>query len=148
MSQMIEVKVAEAIGPALDWLVGTTERLSLQVISGEYGTGPRVFQVDGRGMIRYRPSTDWSQGGPLMDAHCRSYGAVQNDSGVIRSYAYREGEPYDPLRPMRLSSGPTILIAFGRARVRAMLGDTAMVPAELIDQQHVNPQPCAGLREE
>ncbi|HCP54551.1 MAG: hypothetical protein CMK72_01245 [Pseudomonadaceae bacterium] len=127
MSQMIEVKVAEATGPALDWMVAIVEKQSLVRI----GNHPHVLR-DGQILGPYRPSTDWSQGGPLMDAHCRSYGAVQNDSGVIRSFAYREGEPYDPLRPMRLSSGPTILIAFCRARVRAMLGDTAMVPAELI----------------
>ncbi|MEH6483090.1 MULTISPECIES: phage protein NinX family protein [Pseudomonas] len=127
MSQMIEVKVAEAIGPALDWMVAIVEKQSLVRI----GSRPHALR-DGQILGPYSPSTDWSQGGPLMDAHCRSYGAVQNDSGVIRSFAYREGEPYDPLRPMRLSSGPTILTAFCRARVRAMLGDTAMVPAELI----------------
>ncbi|SNS16948.1 phage protein NinX family protein [Pseudomonas segetis] len=132
MTQMTEVNVAEATGAALDWLTGSTEGLNLVADRGEYGTGPRVFLILEHGIFRYRPSTEWSQGGPLLDKHCKSFGCVQDSTGSNwRSLAYGNSDACDSIKTMRLAGGPTILIAACRAIVTAKLGDKVMVPAEL-----------------
>lgn len=116
MNQMIAVKTAELIGPALDWAVAQAEGQDMALLT----------PVDGRVQIcgmwsrncTFAPSTDWSQGGPLIGRHRMSF-----EDGVTDFYAVcAGGEGY----------GPTHLVAACRAIVSAALGDTAQVPSELI----------------
>lgn len=71
MSQMIEVKVAELVGAALDWAVATAEGLKIYIADPEYGTGYRICVETGLLLFtkRYRPSTDWELGGPLIEKY-------------------------------------------------------------------------------
>lgn len=134
MTRMIELKTAGLIGPALDYTVAY--RLNGEPVFFD-AFGARML---GRSIIKevidgnIRPSTDWSQGGKILDAHCKSFGCVQDATdGNWRAFGYGNGKAFDPGRQMRLASGPSILIAACRAIVAAHFGDTVKVPAELVN---------------
>ena len=56
----MKVKVNEASGPVLDWMVAKCEEANV----GEgYYTG--IVLRDGE--VKYAPSTDWAQGGPVIE---------------------------------------------------------------------------------
>lgn len=67
MSEMIEVKASELIGAALDWAVSKVEGVDVVIIGPAYGCGWRLMSHSIAGA--FRPSTDWSQGGPLIDKY-------------------------------------------------------------------------------
>lgn len=133
MSKMIEVKVADLIGPALDWAVGSALGwVCYPEDSIEYGNtwhmggdrapfGPVIRVTD------WRPSTDWAQGGPLLDKYTVTL--VRNSwPGAT-----------DPVTADCLAgfgdnrmTGRTRLEAACRSIVAAKLGDVVSVPAELV----------------
>jgi hypothetical protein len=71
----------------------------------------------------YTPSTDWSQGGPIIERE-----------GIGFFPSEREGKPRWGARMVNtyISYGPTPLIAAMRCYVASKLGDTVDVPEELI----------------
>lgn len=117
----VEVKTAELIGPALDWAVAKAELVDVcipesDVIWAKY-CGP------------YNPSIHWSDGGPLISKYRFEFEWVGSDW---------HGEPLQfftacgcDMPADATSAGPTHLIAACRAIVRAKLGDTVQIPAEL-----------------
>ena len=114
----MKIKTSELTGAALDWAVGYI----VGVIGGnDLDVG---FILEGG----YTPSTDWAQGGPLvererMDIECWDFHSMpwkasmwwddENSSGDIQMY------------------GPTPLIAAMRCYVASKLGDTIEIPEEL-----------------
>lgn len=123
MSTMIEVRAAELIGPALDWAVAKStgaEELSVGMdgVSCIYET-PR----GGCWTNIYSPSTDWSQGGPLIDK-CRI--GIEQEDQDFHVYAYAPGAG------LAGCFGDTALIAACRTIVAAKLGDVVQVPAGLV----------------
>ena len=111
MSQMIEVKTAELEGAALDWAIGKVE-------AGDNWEN-EFFRLGW--LQRWAPSTDWSQGGLLIDEHRVLFGQhfgvfVATIPGLAPTHA----------------AGETHLIASCRVIVAAKLGDTVQVPAELV----------------
>lgn len=113
---MRKIKVSEATGAALDWLVAKclgvscTERL-------------KVFLVKwGRGEHRY--STDWSQGGPIIEREKIDTEHDPNGKDVVMGRMLHGG------RWLR-RYGPTPLIAAMRCYVASKLGDEVAVPEEL-----------------
>ncbi|RJG10967.1 DUF2591 domain-containing protein [Pseudomonas cavernicola] len=115
----IEVKTADLIGPALDWAVALATGADELKVGADGGVSC-IYQLPDGGCWTnyYRPSTDWSQGGPLIEKHITAL----NQSGTETWWAHSED---------RLGLGPTALIAACRAIVAAKLGDTVSVPAEL-----------------
>lgn len=121
MSQFVEVKTAELTGPALDWAVA-------KAVGGKVdweGESKLLwFESSNHEWVVWSPSTDWAQGGPLIDKHHVGFSLFTDwvatvetpDSGVI----------------IATESGPTHLIAACRAIVAAKLGDAVQVPAELV----------------
>lgn len=122
------VKTSELIGPALDWVVA-------QAIGN-----PAHMQEDGDGTVVHgysavwSPSTDWSQGGPLIEkyqvatipeAHDGRTGTECSEKWYAVIY-YDGGEQYTAER----CDSP--LIAACRAIVAAKLGDQVDVPDELM----------------
>lgn len=93
----------ELTGAALDWAVAKSQ--------GNTGN----FTIDG-----YSPSTDWSQGGPIIERECitlRCYTDALWDASIGRlDY---------------VSDGPTPLIAAMRCYVASKLGDTVDLPEGL-----------------
>ncbi|HFL2728906.1 TPA: phage protein NinX family protein [Pseudomonas aeruginosa] len=118
MSETVEVKTCELEGPALDWAVAKADGWDF---SKEY------YRIMVQG---YCPSTDWRQGGPLIEKYRFEFEWVGNDW---------HGEPLNfftacgfDMPADAASAGPTHLIAACRAIVRAKYGKTVNVPAELI----------------
>lgn len=123
MSRMIEVKTADLIAPALDWAVGEVE--------GEWLDEPYHLRLSddriwcNNHSYGYCPSTDWSQGGPLIEKHGVAFLVEQNfDEPDAWVAVIRDDEA--------VARGETHLIAACRAIVAAKLGDVVSVPVELV----------------
>ncbi|WJN52065.1 phage protein NinX family protein [Pseudomonas asiatica] len=145
MTDLIEVRVSNLVGAALDWAVAKAADVRMFEM-GPDGNWPGNFAVTQATQVEpavirdlmgrlwfeaslrsvpWSPSTDWSQGGPLIDKHG---GSVQRDRAVPLSTRYSAGPDGDAV----WCYGPTPLIAFCRGLVRYKLGDTVQVPKELI----------------
>lgn len=138
---MIEVKTAELIGPVLDWAVATVDGEDV-IVHGvgqyrydkrggihccKYGCtiGPRSITHD---VPSYAPSTDWAQGGPLIEKYRLEIvfsGSRSEGWECVKNWCYAEVDDTYPV-------GETHLIAACRAIVEAKLGAVVSVPAELI----------------
>lgn len=117
---MVKVKTSELIGPALDWAVATAEGISIHALCAG---GFAVNCED------YSPSTDWIQGGPLIERYrvvC-DYGRPLSDGESPRWFA-------QCWSPYAGEYGATPLIAACRAIVAAKLGNEVQVPAELVQE--------------
>lgn len=112
---MKKIKVSEASGAVLDWLVAKCEGVAVK----KYKESPNLFF--GGGFDKYKPSTNWAQGGPIIEREqIETYfqptleqWAAKHDGNVLRY-------------------GPTPLIAAMRCYVASKLGDTVEIPEELI----------------
>ena len=121
----MKIKTAELTGPALDWAVG--------YIQCFFATGGKpILSRDlmaaaiRNGMAS--PSTDWSQGGPIIERE--KIRLVFRDLGAD-SYWFAEAfEAYNGNQYIS-GSGPTLLIAAMRCYVASRLGAEVDVPEEL-----------------
>ena len=141
----MKVKVREASGPVLNWMVGVAE-------------GDRVFRLrvgrpdnwvvadydlgkDDRWVVRaqvpnvgrfadytYNPSTDWSQGGPIIEREWLHVEPWPNSSNEEWRWSCTQYDAPTPIRAL----GPTPLIAAMRCFVISELGDEVEVPEELL----------------
>jgi hypothetical protein len=110
------VKVSELSGSALNWAVAKCEG----IINGDVlDVG---FILEGG----YSPSTDWAQGGPIIE---REGISVDRMSGAWTADISDSVGVYIE----QTDSGPTPLIAAMRCYVASKLGDTVEVPAELLE---------------
>lgn len=117
MNQTVEVKTSELVGAALNWAV-----LAAVEVNGNqsYWKSQVLARPES---YTYRPSTDWSQGGPLIE---RERIEIRNDDDTKEWSA----QPWD--QDEYEQNGSTPLIAAMRCLVASKLGDTVQVPAELI----------------
>ena len=123
------MRTSELQGAALNWAVAKCEGVFVQISNG----GWWVFDSDAFSEFRndyndsklqaFQPSTDWSQGGPIIERegihikkHPSDWIALPYDS-VFSEVAYQQG--------------PTPLIAAMRCHVASKLGDEVEVPEEL-----------------
>lgn len=128
---MIEVKTSELKGPALDWVVDAIESgKPLEIRHHKNGSGEWIFVADGvpypSGPRKF--STDWSQGGPLIDK-----------MGGFELKVWLESKPETKCEAHIhnydgnwIVFGPTPLVAAMRCLVASKLGDTVQVPKELV----------------
>lgn len=142
MSELIEVKTSELTGYALDWAVAKANGYECGRLQGKNGT----FGCNAPGGVQYvigilrvsslaeelnarfwRPSTDWAQGGPLLDSMV--IGVIHNSR--IRPHPFDKGYQAMASHFIGPSEGHTILIAACRAIVAAKMGDVVHVPEEL-----------------
>ncbi len=130
------IKTSEAIGPQLDWLVAKCEGVTLtEHIDGNYSW--LEHEVTGN-WVTYSPSTDWSQGGPII---CREITKVfRNVSGTWSAMILKDVPipPEDRGTSLALTrraqwngAGPTPLIAAMRCFCASKLGDEVEIPEEL-----------------
>ena len=124
----MRVKTNELTGAALDWAVAKCE--GIELTNGCYNR----LLVDGR-MSRgqemlapYNPSTDWAQGGPIIDREQISIGR-EFASGRIEWAAWTPAPIRDDAEAF--GYGPTPLIAAMRCYVASKLGDEVEIPEEL-----------------
>jgi hypothetical protein len=102
------MKTSELTGAALDWAVAKCEE----------ATYPLGYWTDMVARGNYTPSTDWSQGGPIIERERIEF--RQARTGMFASYP--DGETW---------FGPTHLIAAMRCYVASKLGDEVEIPEEL-----------------
>lgn len=113
------VKVSEAVGQALDYLVAKCEDVEIEHIND--GITRCILRVTPfTGM--YRPSTDWSQGGPIIERE--KIATVYRAGEYWLAYTF-DGAEFEGI-------GPTPLIAAMRCYVASKLGDELEVPEELL----------------
>lgn len=126
----MKIKTADLIGPALDWAVAIVEGLTEE----NAWTTIEIFKATRAGGL-YWYSTDWSQGGPLVERECIGiekhrldgpwqWAACDWHSVVVQGYTCLERSKY--------IYGPTPLIAAMRCVVAANLGDEVDIPEELL----------------
>lgn len=124
MGKVIQVKTSELTGAALDWAVAVAVGHTITGDSVQDGFILVGAGCDGDLQREFAPSTDWAQGGPLIDEYI---GAASGPTNA-RSYSIA------CFKGSVLSHrGQTILIATCRAVVACKLGDVVEVPAELVE---------------
>lgn len=103
------LKTSELTGAALDWMVNKCSGMTRDVaLSGHY---------------TYKPSTDWSQGGPIIEREEISLDRVTSALWVATRI---EGSSVCE------SDGPTQLVAAMRCYVKSQFGDEVDVPLECL----------------
>jgi hypothetical protein len=104
------MKTSEMTGAALDWAVAKCE--------GQ----PDEWMADHKRGYINSPSTDWAQGGPIIERELIEIGAHEPEGfeWVARDY-WKENT----------MTGPTPLIAAMRCFVASKLGDNIEIPEEL-----------------
>ncbi|WP_181005313.1 phage protein NinX family protein [Pseudomonas putida] len=133
MTHLIEVRVSNLVGAALDWAVAQVEGISTIMLSPRKEEPPKPFalfgslalSVGGDDQSSYTPSSCWHCGGPLIDKYKGS--AHHNRHLEEEACRYSAG----PEGAGIWLYGPTALVAFCRTLVLTKLGDTVQVPKEL-----------------
>ena len=126
---MTKVKVSEAQGVILDWMASQCNHRELRCKYGEptfNAKTKRVYETEGLQQIgvNFNPSTNWSQGGPIIE---------REQISVLEAGSFWGARPLqDGVRPTKDSYGPTPLIAAMRCYVTNKLGDVVEVPDELV----------------
>lgn len=121
----MKIKTSELEGAALDWAVAKavgqdfTSFLWIKTDLLCDRTGEWIED-------QWSPSTDWSQGGPLID---RYIGIAMRDTRYPSEPFYAETKCTNL---EAFANGATFLIAAMRAIVTAELGDEVDVPEELL----------------
>lgn len=137
------INVSQAEGLALGWLVAKADtnlypvgdiRLLdgklLSINAGDYEYSDRWRQ--------YSPSTDWSQGGPIIEREGINLSVDYQDSALSNDMVQIgwKGNLWNNSVPgtagfLQWAYGPTPLIAAMRCFVASKLGETVEVPEEL-----------------
>lgn len=122
---MVTVSVGELTGAGLDWAVAISELqnpfiLENGAIAGRY--------MDGGCVVGYFPSTDWSQGGPLIDEYAIGFWGVpiKCGKGEWEAQMCHDDTPHT-------GRGENHKVAICRAIVAAKFGNTVDIPQELLE---------------
>ncbi|MEO5344139.1 MAG: DUF2591 domain-containing protein, partial [Gammaproteobacteria bacterium SHHR-1] len=114
--------VAALSGPVLDWAVAEVEGITCHTSAGCVLTDRIICDNDGlEWEEEYSPSTDWSQGGPIIEREV----IWLTTTGTF-------GPPWKAEMQNATAYGPTPLIAAMRAYVLEKWGDELYVPNELL----------------
>lgn len=147
MSTMVKVKTAELTGAALNWAVAQV--LGFTVKKSAYDTDfwhceelCQPYWYNGP-VEDYKPSSDWSHGGPLVDALMKTgkWEVVQSvTAGEVAVQNYNsecvpvDGKDWDA--DILYFSSKSLLIAFCRAFVASERGEEVEVPQDLVEVGH------------
>lgn len=127
----MKIKTAELEGDALDWVIAKIEGRIEDESDPTIPVAGREW--DGEGLewpVEYSPSTDWAQGGPILESENITV-ERWNDEHEWRAMQAGESTQY----------GETYLVAAMRCFVASKLGDEVEVPDGLVDGEQ------ASLRE-
>ena len=114
------MKTSELQGAALDWAVAKCEGL----VQGQ-------IAIDGVTHGFYKPSTDWAQGGPIIERDGITVSRTDKKSDEEPWVAYRIEHLFEDEYEHEYQHGPTPLIAAMRCYVASKLGDEVEIPEEL-----------------
>lgn len=134
----MKVKTSDLTGPALDWAVAKAEGWR----SATHGLLCRSNPMDDGAlehidMAAYTPSTDWADGGPIIERECIRLDTNDHPdlwpwvaNKVIR-WEKREDEEMGDWPVYAEGGADTPLVAAMRCFVASRLGDEVDVPEEL-----------------
>lgn len=121
---MKTIKVSEATGRALDWLVWVCAGGAAAY--PKTASGPAFLKLWRSNTTKYvHPSTDWAQGGPIIEREGITCGPWDT-SPAMAHYGTTVGNG------VHRWVGPTPLVAGMRCFAINRLGETAEVPEELL----------------
>lgn len=125
----MKVKVSEATGPVLDLLVSRASNPDGRDGWGWFERDTEGFLFDPLNECRYSPSTDWAQGGPIIERLMNESHMffLENDKGHGHHCALSI-TPHDNYH----GCGPTPMIAAMRCYATSKLGKEAEVPDSLV----------------
>lgn len=130
----MEIKTSELTGAALDWVVAKCDSRKIGFNPGG-GLEVRGRTEDGDELpeqwdlwMPWHPSTDWSQGGPIIE---REGVSMRFSAADARGAWYAVLGANRFLSPDFEGSGPTPLIASMRCYVASKLGDEVDIPDDL-----------------
>jgi hypothetical protein len=107
------MKTSELTGAALDWAVARCEGEAVHMVKGQLET---LWTDNG-----WKPSTDWAQGGPIIEREKLGLGHVISEGNlywIATGYLTEE-------------CAPTPLVAAMRCYVAACIGDEVDIPETL-----------------
>jgi hypothetical protein len=112
---MMKIKTSEATPLQLNWLVAKCERAGVTGIDSE-------GDIRIAGNSKYTPTTDWAQGGPIIERKKITL-RIWDDEDYVHAYIDTGKDWFE---------GPTPLIAAMRCYVSSELGDEVAVPEEIV----------------
>lgn len=145
IGRMEDVQVSSLVGSALNWAVAKASAIPMFEM-GLHGNWPGNYEVTKATQVEpavirdlmgrlwfeaslrsvpWSPSTDWSQGGPLIEKH-----QIKLEWDGVDGKAIWWKATHQDIAQFQM--GETPLIAACRAIVAAHLGEVVSVPAELI----------------
>lgn len=116
------MKTSELTGAALDWAVAKCEGKAVRCVEGRIYYGRNEYE----GTARFNPSTNWAQGGPIIEREKISVSAW----GLVNWKALTLRYPQD-VEEEFTAFGETPLIAAMRCYVASKLGNEVEIPEEL-----------------
>lgn len=126
----MKIKTSELQGAALDWAVAKCEGLDGETLD------PLTWRYTAYPSRCYNYSTDWAQGGPIIERE--GIGFFCNRTAKVGARFKPDAGadwracPYNKL--MEHHFGPTPLISAMRCVVASKLGDEVEVPNELVKE--------------
>lgn len=125
------MKTSELTGAALDWAVAKCEGRDIEF---DDPSDPWLT-LDGiayQPLHSYTPSTDWAQGGPIIEREgvCMRFSPKDARGAWLAVMGKNRF-----LSPDFEGSGPTPLIAVMRCYVASKLGEEVEIPVELMEVQ-------------
>lgn len=124
----MKMKTAELTGAALNWVVAMCEGWKYTTARDSTGQYPWLIKV-GKDIDpkRYRPSTNWAQGGAIIERECIEISCLHTTGYTPDTWTAQH--------PQRAwARGTTPLIAAMRCYVASKLGDEVEVPEEVAQQ--------------
>jgi hypothetical protein len=124
------MKTSELTGAALDWAVAKCEDILhpwgyIRVQDGRVMWITPGNHEEADAWHQYSPSTDWAQGGPIIERDFIEFGVSKTDPIRYAAKIYVNDKRI-------IAHGSTHLIAAMRCYVASKLGDTVDVPPELV----------------
>ncbi len=116
------MKTSELTGAALDWAVAKCEGVSVR-----WSAAHEQLLVEGYPYMVWQPSTNWAQGGPIIErikGFQFKHWLESNREGQCQAEIHNYDGDW-------IAFGPTPLIAAMRCYVASKLGDEVEIPEEL-----------------
>lgn len=133
----MKLNTNELIGPALDWAVAKCGGHSLPPFPGRSGVRECWINVSPAGHDVFAPSTDWTQGGPIIEEEeiaifkaPELQSSPSNIPAIWAACLSGEHTWIDTSADEEIT-GPTPLVAAMRCYVASRLGGEVDVPDEL-----------------
>lgn len=121
----MKVKVSEASGPVLDWMVAKLVGKSYVKGDTDYAPDGRIYQRGTAQPTGPHYSTDWAQGGPIIEREGICFASIRKGRKIAGwRAAYRKDGVFG-------FDSSTTLIAACRCFVASKLGEEVEVPDEL-----------------